>query len=164
MFNKKKIKKLEEDLKNANEEIISLKNKIIEQKKEMSARLKHDVKPTAISAEETIFKGLSNDVLFDAVVGSLPLVFNYDKPIEIYSFEVWCNSIKRNNIISSCCSIELKDFFEELSLKDIKRKFYNQLWRAYKEKVNFYLSEHNKVLLKHYHPNSNDECEDGGKK
>lgn len=162
MFNKKKIKKLEEDLRNANEEIISLRNKITTQKKELSTRTTNDDK-SIYNKEETIFKGLSNGVLFDTVVGPLPLVFNYEKPIEIYPFEVWYNSIKRDELISRYCSIELKEFFEELALKDIKRKFYNQLWSVYKDKVNYYLSEHNKVLYKHYHSKSNDECEDGGK-
>lgn len=178
MFGKKKITELESQLKAVQEENSKLRAELAQPQEEQMPEPKVicvKVSPNlgglnlSNKGREHVFDKLTNQVLFEKLGGSLPLVFDYNHPISIYPFPVWLSKIKRDDLISTY-NDEIKSYFEEMKLSEIKEKFHDQLFDYYKRRVANVLEEHNKILYKHYHHDSEqsddkrDDSTDGGNK
>lgn len=111
-------------------------------------------------------ENMALQLLFDKLKGSLPLVFDFDKPATLYSFTEWVEKIKRDDLISrySCLGTdEVNGVLQNISLHELKQLFWQQLSHAYSEDYKFVQEKHTRILYEYYHSPSTTNTKEGSK-
>lgn len=79
------------------------------------------------------------------------LVKDENKPLDIYTFEEWFDSITRDKLtyLAECYGTSLRDAFDELPLSTIKSYFKDALKTFYIEVRNNLIEQYTKIILEY---------------